>query len=89
MLVGDRTLTDVLSQDPTRPEVPLVRFNDASLRPVDPSGRMFSSIEVNVCPSSEMLHFDLDVTLPSRLVVDSQLLGPVVLMDQVSPNLVT
>ena len=50
---------------------------------------MFSSIVVNVCPSSEMVHFDLDVTLPSRMVVDSQLFGPFVLMDQVSPYFVT
>ena len=46
---------------------------------------MFSSIVVNVFPSSETVHFDLAVTLPSRVLVDSQLLGPVALMDQVSP----
>ena len=82
-------LTDTLSQVPARPEVPAVRFNVASLRPVDPSGRMFSSIVVNVCPSAETVHFDVDVTLPSRMVVDSQLFGPVALMDQVSPYFVT
>ena len=78
-----------LSQVPARPDVPAVRFNVASLRPVVPSGRMFSSIVVNVFPSSEIVHVDLDVTLPSRLVTDSQLFGPVVLMDQVSPYFVT
>jgi hypothetical protein len=50
---------------------------------------MLSSVEVNVWPSADTVHSDLFVTLPSRLVVDSQLLGPVVLMDQVSPYLVT
>src|SRR4029077_2868925 len=89
MPVGDMILTAVLSHDPTRPDVPPVRLNVASLRPVVPSGRMFSSVELNVWPSSETTHFDFDVTLPSRLVVDSQLLGPVALIDQVSPNLVT
>src|ERR1700688_3940624 len=89
MPVGDMILTAVLSQEPARPEVPPVRLSVASLLPVDPSGRMFSSCEVNVWPSSEITHFDFDVTFPSRLVVDSQLLGPVVLIDQVSPNLVT
>ena len=86
---GDRFLTDTLSQVPARPEVPSVRFNVLSLRPVDPSGRIFSSTVVNVFPSSEMVHFDLAVTLPSRLVIDSQLFGPVALMDQVSPYFVT
>src|SRR5713226_2837540 len=89
MLVGESTFTDVLSQVPTRREVPPVRLRVASLRPVDPSGRMFPSVEVNVWPSADTVHFDLLVTLPSRSLVDSQLLGPVVLMDQVSPYLVT
>ena len=69
--------------------MPSVRFNVLSLRPVDPSGRIFSSTVVNVFPSSEMVHFDLAVTLPSRLVIDSQLFAPFALMDQVSPYLVT
>ena len=86
---GDIILTDTLSQVPARPEVPAVRLTSLSLRPVDPSGRMFSSIVVNVFPSSEMVHFDVAVTLPSRLVVDSQLFGPVALMDKVSPYFVT
>src|SRR6266446_6055590 len=89
MLVGERTFTDVVCQSPTRPDVPPVRLNVASLRPVDPSGRMLSSVEVNVWPSADTVHFDLLVTLPSRSLVDFQLLGPVVLMDQVSPYLVT
>src|ERR1700736_6533475 len=89
MPIVDMILTAVLSHEPTRPDVPAVRFNVASLRPVVPSGRMFSSLEVNVWPSAETVHFDFDVTLPSRLVVDSQLLGPIALIAQVSPNLVT
>src|SRR6266446_191420 len=62
MLVGVRIFTDVVCQMPTRPEVPPVRLNVASLRPVVPSGRMFSSIEVNVWPSADTVHFDLFVT---------------------------
>src|SRR5205814_8705475 len=84
ILVGESTFTDVLSQVPTSPEVPPVRLKVASLRAVEPSGRVVSSIEVNVWPSAEMVHFDLFVTFASSSLVDSQLLGPVVLIDQVS-----
>src|SRR6266404_5091927 len=89
MLVGVRTFTDVVVQVPARPVVPPVRLKVASVRPVVPSGRVASSVEVNVWLSADTVHFDLVVTFPSSSLVDSQLLGPVVLMDQVSPYFVT
>ena len=58
MLVGERTLTDVLCQEPAKPEAPPVRLKMASLRAVVPSGRIVSSLEVNVWPSAEMFHFE-------------------------------
>ena len=82
-VLGLAAARPALSQVPARPELPSVRFKVVSVRPVDPSGRMFSSMVVKVCPSSEMVHLDVPVILPFSLLVDSQLFGPVGLIDQV------
>src|ERR1043166_4387928 len=88
MVRGEVIFVEVLSQSPARPEPVPLRFKVDSVVPVDPSGRMASSAEVNVCPSSEMVHFALAVTFPLRLTVKSQLFGPVDLIVHTLPYLV-